>query len=46
MVKCCNDNLDDMLLEQLNGFSECGNIMIATGAASKSLHVTEVDLEL
>ena len=47
MVKCCHDdNLDSTLLEQLNGFSECGNIMVTTNSALKSKLVTEVCHEL
>ena len=42
-MKCCHgDHLDDTLLEQLNGFKQCGVVMVATNGTSKSQHVTEV----
>ena len=42
-MKCCDDgDLDEILLEQLNGFSECGNVMIITNCTLRSQHVTEV----
>ena len=41
-MRCCDDNLDGTLLEQLNGFSECGNIMVTTNSTLKSQHVTKV----
>ena len=42
VVRCCDDDLDGTLLEQLNGFSECGNIMVTTNSTLKSQHVTKV----
>ena len=42
VVRCCDDNLDETLLEQLNGFSECGNVMVTTNSTLKSQHVTKV----
>ena len=42
-MKCCDDsNVDEILLEQLNGFSKCGNVMITTNSTVKTQHVTEV----
>lgn len=41
-MRCCDDTLDDTLLEQLNGFSECGNVMVTTNSTLKSQHVTKV----